>query len=169
MTQKSLKVSGWSRDADRSGTPVCILSPVPLRWHTWASQEHSHPSTNNLHLMPSLGREEQLGLDAETSWEEMGTRWGCIKNFLNYKDNCSDGDYTDRPPTPRVHFSQAKQRKGEAGIRSPTPSLVTTFQVCPEGRKGARWWASLDPDCRSWDASKVSLRRGWGSVKIPNV
>lgn len=63
------------RDASRLGTLECSPSPVSLRWHMWASQGHRHPSINEPHQMPSLGREEQLGLHTDNSWEETRTKW----------------------------------------------------------------------------------------------
>lgn len=55
---------------------------------------------------------------------------------------------------------EAKERRGG----SSAPSLETAL-LCSEGTKGAPQQASLDPGCRSWETSKMSLRKVLGSGK----
>lgn len=149
MTEKSLKVCGWGTEGDRWGTLACSPSPVPLRWHVWASQGHSRPSTKELHHTPGLGREEGLGLHAETSWEEKGTRWALQKkpgSPLNDKDNHSDGGHTDRSLTPRVHFSSrwkprgGKEEVGEALLLHPWWLLSRPALKAEKEHHGGQVW-----------------------------
>lgn len=141
----------WGRDEDRLGTLACSPSPLPLRRHMWVYQGRSHPSTRELHQMPGLGREEWLGLHAETSWEETGTRWAVQKkpgSPVNDKANRSDDNHTDRPLSPQVCFSSRwKPRGGKKELEEP-------LFLCP-------WWLISMYALKTERSTMVSKSQPW--------
>lgn len=58
-------------EVDRLGTVERSQLPMPLRWHVWTSQGHSHISTKQSHQMHGLEREEHLGC----TWRLPGRKW----------------------------------------------------------------------------------------------
>lgn len=150
---------------------MCSPPPVPLRWHMGVPRDTDIPSTPELQQMPALGREEWLGLHMEISWEETGTRWVVQKKnqkdlwmIISMEIMAAQRSHTLLACTSAAGGGQGEERSSWGG--SSAPSLVTAFQNSSEGRKGAPEWASLDPGCRSWETSKMSLSKVLGSEKI---
>lgn len=61
------------RHADGLGTLACSPSPVPLKWHMWAFQEHSYPCTNQPQQMSGIGT---LGAAGAASRDFLGGNRG---------------------------------------------------------------------------------------------